>query len=360
MKNTFVFCSALFCSIGTHAQEAGSGLDVRATVSAQMAVASGLTEPPRSGAPVASGYRVIVYPVLKFNDHWAITAALQSYSRPYFQEQFTTEGHGIEDNILEGTLNYSRISDKGSLLVRAGELSTTFGSFLLHYDDADNALIDLPLQYGYYYKPVTTLGMTGAQIDATLSKWDGRIQFANSSPANPRSIFTSDQYPNWAGGGGYTIRQGLRVGVSAYRGPYLDRKYRFFFPGEAPPKTLPAHAFGFDFQWARGHWNVQGEWQSFFMPYVRIANFHEQAGYGEVKRVLSPRWYVASRSGYTHTSSSGNMENFEATAGFSPNRLQILKVGYEMQHREQGTSKADNTLTFQLVTSFHVFSLASH
>jgi hypothetical protein len=46
-------------------------------------------------------------------------------------------------------------------------------------------------------------------IDANRGKFDGRAQFANSSPAHPRCIFDHDQYGNWAGGGGYTIRQGL-------------------------------------------------------------------------------------------------------------------------------------------------------
>ena len=103
--------------------------------------------------------------------------------------------------------------------MRAGVLPTAFGSFLLRYDDASNPLIDMPPQYGYYYSAVTTAGLPGAQIDVTRSKVDARLQFANSSPANPRSLFARDQYGNWAGGAGYTLRQGLRVGVDAYRGP---------------------------------------------------------------------------------------------------------------------------------------------
>src|SRR6202042_767688 len=129
---------------------------------------------------------------------------------------------------------------KGSVLLRAGQMSTAFGSFVLRYDDAENALVDLPISYGYYYAPVSILGVAGAQIDATRGKFDGRLQFANSSPANPRSIFARDQYGNWAGGAGYTIHQGFRIGVDAYRGPYLSRNYAFFLPGEKNPSALPA------------------------------------------------------------------------------------------------------------------------
>ncbi len=342
---------------GAGAQEAHSGLDARAVVSVEGAASNVLTAAPRFGDAGVGAYRVVVYPVWKINENWAVTGTLQSYSRPYFTESFSSVGHGIEDNILQGTVNYSRVSDKGSVLARVGELSTAFGSFMVHYDDADNALIAMPLEYGYYYKPVTTLGLTGAQVDATRGKWDGRVQFANASPANPRSLFGHDQYGNWAGGAGYTVKQGLRVGVSGYRGPYLSKNYAFYFPGELPPSKLNAHGVGVDVAWATGHWNVQGEWQKFVMPYTVIPDFHTEAAYGEAKRVLSPRWYVAGRAGYTHASFAGYTESYEGVVGWRPNRLQVLKVGYELRH---GTAAPVNgsSVVVQLVTSVPLFSWA--
>src|SRR4051812_15233246 len=112
----------------------------------------------------------------------------------------------------------------------------------------------MPPAYGYYYKPVSTLALTGAQVDATLGKLDTRAQFTTSSPANRRGVFDREQYGSWTGGLGYTIRQGLRVGVSAYRGPYLHRQYAYYFPGEADPRDLPASGYGVDAQWGRGPW----------------------------------------------------------------------------------------------------------
>ena len=258
----------------------------------------------------------------------------------------------MQGYILQASLNYSRVSNKGSLLVRAGQLSSAFGSFPLRYDDADNALVDQPIQYGYYGL-VTSLGLVSAQMDATRSKWDGRVQFANSSPANPRSIFAPDQYGNWAGGGGYTIRQGLRVGASGYRGPFLARDFKYFFPGEANPSTLPAHALGADIEWARGHWNMYGEFQRFVMPYRAIPTFRQDAAYAEVKRSLGPRWYLATRAGYSSSSASGNVERYEVTTGFRPDTLQLLKVGYELQHSSTGKIPYANTLMVQLVTTLH-------
>jgi hypothetical protein len=290
------------------AQEASSGFDLRATLTAQAVASNELTEEPRSGSPMILGSRAIVYPTWKINDNWFVTGALQFATRPYFYEDFSTTGYGAKGIVLQSTLNYSRVSQKGSILVRAGEMSTAFGSFMLRYDDMDNPLVDVPIEYGYYYSPVSTLGVAGAQIDASRGKWDARAQFANSSPANPRSIFAPDQYGNWAGGAGYTIRQGFRIGVSAYRGPYLDRKYSYFFPGEANPSTLPAKALGLDVSWAHGHSGVQGELQTFVMPYTAIPTFRETVGYGEIKQVLTPRWFVAVRPGFSGANASGDQQ----------------------------------------------------
>ena len=334
------------------AQEASSGLDLRATVTAQVLASNELTDPPRSGAPLAVGARSVVYPTWKISDNWFVTGALQLTTRPYFFGDFSTVGYGAKGLVLQSSLNYSRLSSKGSVLVRAGELSTAFGSFMLRYDDADNALVDLPIEYGYYYSPVSILGVAGAQIDATRGKWDGRAQFANSSPANPRSLFAHDQYGNWVAGAGYTIRQGLRVGVSSYYGPYLDRQYQFFAPGEANPNTLRARAFGVDGNWAHRHTSVQGEWQKFVMPYKVAPTFRESAGYVEVKQVVSPRWYVAVRSGFSNTNGSGKQQALETAAGFRPNRFQLIKVGYEYEHYNTG-GRDENTLAIQLVTTLH-------
>ena len=344
---------AVFAGQRLVAQEASSGLDLRATLSGRVAAATELTQPPRSGSAGTAGFRSVFYPTWKMSEHWTVTGAMQVASRPYFLEDYSTKGYGVKGDLLQASLNYSRISDKGSILMRAGEMPTAFGSFPLRYDDAENPLIDLPIEYGYYTAPVSDLGLAGVQLDVARGKWDARAQFTNSSPANPRSLFARDQYGNWTGGAGYTIRQGFRVGASAYRGPYLDRKSPYFFPGETNPGSLSAHALGVDVGWAHGHWNLLGEVQKFVMPYTVIPTFREQAGYAEARRVLSPRWYLAARAGYSAANATGKAQNFETTAGFRPDRFQIIKLGYEFEHYSTGSYRTENAVAVQIVTTFH-------
>jgi hypothetical protein len=357
----FALCclaSGACVSTAIHAQEAGSGFDLRATLSGQGIITNQLTQAPRNGSPASAGFRGVAYPTWKISDNWTVTGALQLVTRPYFYEDFDTTGYGAKGYVLNASLNYARVSKRGSLLVRVGQLPTAFGSFMLRYDDADNPLVDMPPEYGYYYAPVSTLGLAGAQIDATRGKWDARVQFANSSPANPRSIFQHDQYGNWAGGAGFTIRQGLRVGVSGYRGPYLDRQYPYFFPGEANPNTLIAHAVGVDASWAYRHTSVQVEGQRFVFPYKAIPTFLEVAGYAEVKQAVSPRWYLALRTGLTSATEVSQVRNAEMAAGFRASRNQLIKFDYELEHYDLASVHNDHTFAVQWVTTLH--ASASH
>ena len=241
-------------------------------------------------------------------------------------------------------------------MVRAGMLSSAFGSFLLRYDDAVNPLIDMPSIYGYY-GGVSPLGLAGVQTDATLGKADFRAQFVNSSAVNRRSIFDHDQYGNWAGGAGYTIVQGFRVGASVFRGPYLDRQFPFYFPGEAKPSELPATGVGVDVSWAHGPWNVYGEWQRLQMDYRLIPTFSEHAAYGEIRRVLHPRWYVAARLGYIRPSAGTGYQSYETAIGYRPNAHQLVKLDYEVEQGPAVRGALDNTLAIQIVTTFRALSL---
>lgn len=348
-------CGAVWCVAPAAAQEreASSGVDVRATLSARLAGSTVFTQPAVDEFPLQPGFRSVVYPTLKLSDRWTTTGAYQLYTRPYFYSSFSTPGYGSKGALLQGSVNYSRVSEKGTLLLRAGILSSAFGSFLLHYDDADNPVGDLPPGYGYYYAPVSILGLAAAQVDATRGRFDGRLQFANSSPANPRSIFAKDQYGNWAGGAGITLRQGLRIGGSASRGPYLSRNYKFFFPGEANPNTLPAHALGADAEWAFGHWNVDGEFARFTMPYAKIPIFREDIGYMEARRAFGPRWYAAARAGYSSSGFGGDTVSLETTAGIHTGRFSLVKLNYAMNHYSQGKIDADHTVSLQFVTLLH-------
>ena len=354
-----ILVAFIVCASRGAAQESTTGLDLRATITGQLAASNVLADAPRSGAPIVEGFRTIIYPTWTISSRWFVAGAGQFSTRPFYYQDFSTPGYGAKGNILQASLNYARIWEKGSFLFRAGEMPTAFGLFPLHYDDMDNPLVDLPMAYGYYGSPVSIDSVTAAQIELTRDKWDSRVQFANSSPANPQTPTGKDQHGNWAAGLGYTIKQGFRVGLSGYRGPYLNRYYYSWGPSRYKLSQYPATGLGAEVNWAHGHTNLQGEIQRFEMPYPASPALRQTVSYGEVKQVLSPRWYVAARVGYSSCNTSATGESVETAVGFRPNRIQLIKISFETEHYSAANPQFENTFAVQLITPLHK-SLANH
>ncbi len=341
--------SAIFTLGVCFGQEAQSGLQIEGTLSTGAEYSSQLTASPRDGSPGAAGMRLVLYPTWRISSHWSFLSAVQLRSRPYFFQEFETQGYGLKGDILQAQLAYSRIYKNRSFSFRAGQMTSAFGSFLLRYDDARNPLIDMPVSYGYY-QGVTTLGLVGAEVDASVSHFDFRAQFTNSSPADRRSVSSDGQYGDWAGGVGYTILQGVRVGLSAYRGPYLYRESKFFRPGEVSPQTLPATGYSMELEAAHGPWNFNAELQRFQYAYTIIPTYTENIWYAELKRSLGPRWYAAVRLDHLSADYGKWQTVYEAALGFRPNRFQLLKVEYERQNGPATPGTLGNIFALQLVT----------
>lgn len=297
--------------------------------------------------------RANFYPSLKLGSNWFAYGAIQVHSSGFFYEELQEQKRHLDIMAIQAYIGYSRVSNGKAITVKAGQLASAFGSFALRYDDSRNWLIDLPQSYGYYYFPVTVAGMPGAEVDVALGKADLRAQLTNSSPSNPRSFRQSDQYANWTFGGGYTIRQGFRIGASGTHGAYLHRQHRFFFPGEAAPKALPATGYGTDVQWGRGRWTANAEAMRFQYPYRAIPYFFNTAFYAEAKFTISARWFLAARSGSRwRTAGLGHDQAYEGAVGYRPAAGHLVKAGYLALRSPFERSTRNNVIGFQYVMTF--------
>ena len=375
-----IFPSAMLVALATissSAQDANFGFSVPVTVSAGGMYTERLqSEGPAT--PITGGFRAMFYPTLKLGSHWFVYGALQVRLAPYFYYDAFDGDHEFYNNVIQAYLGYSFRAGQTSVVLKAGRLASAFGSFPLHYDDTDNPLLDQPLPYitelslaanqlpcgvkdltsqsygGVWFQcggaygwqdgltPVTLYGLPGVEADISGYGFDGRLQATSGSPASPQAIGYANQYAQWAVGGGYTIFQGFRVGVSGFRGPYLDPTLATLLPAGTTVSDFPASAVGADVQWARGHWSVSGEWQKFWYD---LPNFVRSpsvtTGYGEVKRVLTPRFYLAGRVGWLENGRvldnqgvaadqfAPKIGSYEFAGGYWLNRHQLLKVGYE-------------------------------
>lgn len=363
------------------AQEAQAGIAMPVMITAGMLDTDRAHAYDPSAAPLTFGFHLLAEPELKLGQHWYSYSAVQVRSTPFFYQDAYSPARQIKVDLLQAFVGYIHSWNKLTLSFKAGKLSSAFGSFPLQYDDVANALLDQPLPYTYLESgdpdesyglaPVTLYGLPGAEIDLSWRRLDGRFQLTNSSPYNPRGLLDSGQHPQWTAGGGYTIRQGFRVGMSAYRGPWLDSSLASSFSPGYGATDFPATGIGVDVQWARGYWSANGEWDRFVFEYPNFT-VAPSAGFGyfQVKRILSPRWYAALRAGYqtdnhpvyenvrSSTTFLPNRQAYEIAVGYRPNRLMLVKAGYEWVNVEGGPRGQGNVFGMQFITSINSLSRA--
>ena len=357
--------------------------------------------------PLTGGLRIMLYPTVTLGPHWFAYAAEQFRLAPYLYYDAYHPEHEWYVETLQAFVGYQIRREKATVVIKAGRLSSAFGAFPLHYDDADNPLLDQPLsyiqtltlgnnqlpcgvadllwqKYGYVdndcgggdgegLTPVSLYGLPGIQAEVSSHRLDGRIQVTSGSPSNPLSVSYAPQYAQWVLGGGYTIRQGLRVGVSGFRGPYLASGLAPLLPAGTSVRSFPASGLGLEVQWARGHWNVSGEWQRFQYDLPGFTQAPSVIStYGEAKRMLTPRLYVAGRAGWLKPGGAADttgastsqfapwIGSYELGGGWWLNRHQLLKASYEWLRIEYLPGTQTNVLGVQFVTTFHALDQAFH
>jgi hypothetical protein len=387
------------------AQEAQVGVVVPVSISGGILDSGRVHADDPSAASFTAGFRVLAAPQVKLGPHWFFYSAVQVYAAPFFYDDTYRSDRYVQAQMLQGFFGYTRSWGHTSVGFKMGKLSSAFGSFALRYDDAANTLLDQPLPYNYVklrpdqlpcgtadfspalepsvtfhcggaqtenygLTPVTLYGLLGTEADLSWRRLDARFQLTNSSPANPRNLLASSQHPQWTAGGGYTIRGGFRVGMSGFRGPWLDNEVRLYVPQRSSVTDFPLSGLGVDVQWARGPWSANGEWQRFVFRYPQFRTAPASSfGYVELKRIMSPRWYSALRANYqanNHPEDSigrdattflPNRQAYELAVGFRPDRFQLLKVGYEWMNVD-GPQTHDNVFGVQFVTSINALSKA--
>jgi len=404
LRRAFWFGS-MFCLLAVPAlsQDASSGFSLPVTLSGGGMYSERLQVRDSTVSPFTGGMRAMLYPTLKLGEHWFGYAAIQETLAPYFYYDAYNPEHEWLTNVIQAFAGYSWRTEKVSMMVKAGRLSSAFGSFPLRYDDAANPLLDQPLSYiqsltlrsnqipcgvsdllsqpygsvSHFcggvtgrqrgLTPVTLYGLPGIEADISGGRLDARLQITDGSPADPLGLSHVDQYVQWTAGAGYTIQQGFRVGISGFRGPYLDPSLAPLLAAGTTARDFPANALGVDAQWARGRWSAGGEWQHFrFDSPNFVVSPSINSTYGEVKTVLTPRLFLAGRAGWLSPGGAvdkkgistaqfaPSIASYELGAGVWLNHYQLLKASYEWLDIEHQTGSRFNVLGVQLVTTFHM------
>ena len=396
-----ILLTAAMCALPVIAQEAEYGISVPVTASFGAMDTHRFNFGDPNASPAAANFRLMLYPTLRLGKHWFAYAAVQVRRRPYYYYDAFLPERGMDADIIQGFLGYTFRTGPATVVFKAGQLNTAFGSFPQRYDDAENPLIDQPFSYitqvtlrtdqlscgtadllrqfygsveagcggeagrdhGTY--PVTLYGLPGVQGEVSIHKFDARVQMTTSSPAYPDGWKISRQYLQATVGGGFSISQGFRVGVSAFRGPYLESSVSPWLPGGTTVRSFPAVGRGLDVQWARGRFSANGELHRFRLEAPNFVVHPEVSSvYAEVKGRITPRLYAAVREGYFWSGTVSDkygvsapsflpaMRATEVGFGFWVMPRVLFKTSYVYQTIAGSSGTKSNVLGMQLVATF--------
>ncbi|HEY7307613.1 MAG TPA: hypothetical protein VH601_26045 [Bryobacteraceae bacterium] len=358
----------LLVPFSARAQEATSGITVPVTLSGGAGYTNGIEHAEIDGA-----FRAVVSPTLSLGPHWFAYTALETRSSSSLGYGYGTDEDGpVRFSPLQAYVGYRTDGNGSSFLFKAGQLTSAFGLGPVEYDDARMPLVGpppvyeshLPLRadqlpcgvrdllwqsYGsevklhcggsadesYGLAPVTLYGLLGAEAEVSWNRVDARLQITNSSPANPQPLLSNSQFVQWTAGGGYTLRGGVHIGVSGFRGPYLDHIVADLLPAGKNIRDFPASGIGTDVQWSGGSWSGQGEWQHFHFAMPKFTNSPSVTGaYLQVKKIVTPRVFVALRTTAQDTGRVADRSGRTADRIRAPENIQEIGVGYRL-NREQ-------------------------
>ncbi len=407
----FCFCMAATCRPSE--DESASGISVPVTVSGALLHIDGAPTEDDAGSTTTPAFRAIVSPTLRLGSHWFIYSAAAVQSASYFKgTSYSYDEDSVSAELMQAFLGYSAKAGNLSWLFKAGELSSAFGLGPLEYDDAKMPLFAPPpsytsaialstdqppcgntylkrQQYGgeveflcagsesenYGLTPDTLYALSGVEAEISAGRIDGRLEITNSSPANPQGVRSGSHFLQWAAGGGYSLGGGVHVGVSGFRGPYLNATVKPQLLAGEDLSRFNASGLGIDGQWSQGQWSVEGEWQYFRFDLPGfIVSPMVQTAYGQAKRILSPRVFLATRFsferfGLVEDDWHATARHFQAPRkaaefglGYRLNRHQLIKAGFGLSDFISASSSygdgLQKTVELQLVTDLTAISKA--
>jgi hypothetical protein len=394
-------------------QEVTSGVAVPVTVSGLLIHTNATRTDDGLETSTRPAIRAVFTPTVRLGSHLFFYSAIAVDSATYYNGTSSNYDEKLfSSDLMQAFVGYEGHTGATSWLLKAGRLNSAFGLMPVEYDDArmpfvrpapiyTSALMlradQLPcgsadllrqrnggsIDFGcggseaesYGITPVTLYGLPGIEMQISSGRVDGRFQVTNSSPANPQGLLSSNQHVQWTAGGGFTFRGGLHVGMSGFRGPYLDDAIAPLLPAHEGINKLDASGLGADAQWSRGRWAMEGEWQRFRFALPSFAETPAvDAGFIQAKATLVPRVFIAARIsaerfGSVRDSLGEYARAFEsprtameASVGYRLNRAQVIKAGFEFSDFLSAGLPRDggmrNTLEIELVTSMAPISKA--
>jgi hypothetical protein len=292
------------------------------------------------------------------------------------------------------------------ITVQAGRIPPVFGAYVTQDYGASQALISLPLAYHY---PTTLRPDSVVRNSAGLARWRGggwrvryrlgsenwgqgvpivnalrwdtgvQVKIGDAGPIEASAAVTNgtlssprfdDDNDGKQISGRVVLRPatGLVLGLSGARGDFISDAVIAALPPEVADRSYTQQTFGADVEYSRGYWLLRSETivSAWRMPAVEAPFLDEPlrawSTFVEGRYRLTPRLYVAARGEYLGFSKvqagveydnqrvawDGPVTRVEIGTGYSIQRNVRVKLAYQYDWREAGTTQRRGALATQI------------
>jgi hypothetical protein len=195
------------------------------------------------------------------------------------------DGPGTTVMLEQGGVRFARYT---SAVFDAGKMLHPIAAFGSRVLSTRNPLIGIPDGYVPVYP-------YGIMLSGERGKVDYRVAAVSLPPTHRDYVPSAEAAARPVVGIGITPLRGLRIGVGATVGPYLNSEFTTTELNARSWKSYDQRVLATDVHYGFGHFDVRTEFviADFDVPYE--GRIDGQAGYGEVRATLTPRWFAALR-----------------------------------------------------------------
>jgi hypothetical protein len=195
------------------------------------------------------------------------------------------DGPGATVTLEQGGL---RLARHRAFVVNAGKMIHPVGAFGPRVLSTRNPLIGIPDGY----LPVYPLGL---MVSGERGMLDYRAAAISLPPTHRGYVPRPDHAARPVIGFGITPMAGLRIGMSATEGPYLNGELSASQLNGESWQSYRQGVLATDIQYGFGHFDLRTEFVTARFDVPRNGSIDGQAGYAEARATLSPRVFVAAR-----------------------------------------------------------------
>ncbi|MGH8014772.1 MAG: hypothetical protein ACREBV_01115 [Candidatus Zixiibacteriota bacterium] len=220
----------------------------------------------------------------------------------------------------------------------------------------------------YYGVPVIydACWSTGGELYGSAGKFDYSLGFMFGSVSNP-SLDQTREMPQFTTHWTYNFQPGLKVGMSAFMGPYLSKDDIEEY-GSLTPVPDPNDYFntgvGYELYYSTRFLEIYSEGYTTSWEYPGLPDLTAMAGYLEAKYKFHPRWYAAGRFDLVEPGkidvSPGveekwdyPLKRYEFGLGYKPSRSATVKFVTQLNYFDDDDKYDSELIAVQLSALFN-------